>query len=324
MKMKNGKKLFFLTEAALGLLVLATVILMLQEQNGRNTPRISVILQNAQDSQWAAFRYGLKMAAQDQEVELSVAGTEGILTAQEQADIIESEVAFGADAVIVQPARGMEEILKKISRKVPVILVEDTLEEAKKAELAVIQPDQYEMGKVLAEELLKDYAGGVEGKRIGIYRESMDSPAEQQRKKGFEDELKEAGALIVWDTSAKQQQQTGESLEDLPEVDFVMGMNDDALVRAGETAANGNLHGALVYGIGNSTEAVYYLDTGIVERLVVPDEFQAGYQSLTESAESLRSYFYKPQDCEVSCTVLTRDTLFSKENQEILFTMSQG
>ena len=31
---------------------------------------------------------------------------------------------------------------------------------------------------------------------------------------------------------------------------------------------------------GNSTEAVYYLDTGIAGCLVVPDEFNVGYQSL--------------------------------------------
>lgn len=321
--MKNGKKLFFLTEAVLGALVLVMVVLMLQEQSDQGTLRVSVILQNAEDSQWDAFRYGLKMAAQDQEIEMFVAGTEGILTAQEQAEVIESEVTFGADAVLVEPAQGMEEILEKIGRKVPVILVEDTLEEGKSADFTVVQPDQYEMGKVLAEEFLKDYAAGLDGKRLGIYRESMDSPAEQQRKKGFEDELKDAGVRILWDTSVEEQRRTGESLGDLPEVDCVMGMDDAALVKAGETAANGDLHGALVYGIGRSAEAVYYLDTGVVERLVVPDEFQAGYQSLTEAAKSLRSYFHEPRDYEVSCTVLTRDTLFSQENQEILFTMSQ-
>lgn len=321
--MKNEKKLFFLTEAVLGALVLVMVFLMLQEQSDPDVPRISVILQNAEDSQWDAFRYGLKMAAQDQEIEMFVAGTEGILTAKEQAEVIESEVTFGADAVLVEPARGTEEILEKIGRKVPVILVEDTLGEETPADFPVVQPDQYEMGKMLAEEFLKDYAAGLEGKRLGIYRDSMDSPAEQLRKKGFEDQLEGSGVRILWDTSVEEQFRKGETLEELPDVDCVMGLDDEALVQAGETAASGDLHGALVYGIGRSAEAVYYLDIGVVERLVIPDEFQAGYQSLTEAAKSLRSYFYHPGDYEISCTVLTRDTLFSQENQEILFTMSQ-
>ena len=45
-------------------------------------------------------------------------------------------------------------------------------------------------------------------------------------------------------------------------------MKIDVYKRQGEYAAANNLHGALVYGIGNSTEAVYYLDTGIVGCLV--------------------------------------------------------
>ena len=56
---------------------------------------------------------------------------------------------------------------------------------------------------------------------------------------------------------------------------------------------------------------------------MVPDEFNVGYQSLTEAAEILTHYFHKMHDRTVSYTVLRRDTLFSKENQEIIFTMSQ-
>ncbi len=106
-------------------------------------------------------------------------------------------------------------------------------------------------------------------------------------------------------------------------MDFVIALDDNSFTMAGEYAAANDLHGALVYGIGNSTEAVYYLDTGIAGCLVVPDEFNVGYQSLTEAAEILTHYFHKMHDRTVSYTVLRRDTLFSKENQEIIFTMSQ-
>ena len=54
-------------------------------------------------------------------------------------------------------------------------------------------------------------------------------------------------------------------------MDFVIALDDNSLTAAGECAAANNLHGAIIYGIGNSTEAVYFLDTGAVECLVVPD-----------------------------------------------------
>ena len=107
------------------------------------------------------------------------------------------------------------------------------------------------------------------------------------------------------------------------EIPFPVSYTHLDVYKRQEYAAANDLHGALVYGIGNSTEAVYYLDTGIAGCLVVPDEFNVGYQSLTEAAEILTHYFYKMHDRTVSYTVLRRDTLFSKENQEIIFTMSQ-
>lgn len=106
-------------------------------------------------------------------------------------------------------------------------------------------------------------------------------------------------------------------------MDFVVALDNGSLTTAGEYSAANNLHGALVYGIGNSTEAVYYLDTGAVECLVVPDEFSMGYQSLTETAKRLQNFFYMMEDNTVSHTVIRREELFSEKNQEILFTMSQ-
>lgn len=67
----------------------------------------------------------------------------------------------------------------------------------------------------------------------------------------------------------------------------------------------------------------YYLDTGAVECLIVPDSFNVGYQSLTESVKCLRNLLYRMQDTTVSHTVIRREDLFTKENQDILFTMSQ-
>ena len=70
-------------------------------------------------------------------------------------------------------------------------------------------------------------------------------------------------------------------------------------------------------------EAVYCLDTGLVRCLIVPDDFNMGYHSLTEAAEGLGHIFKKLESRTVSFTVMRRNELFTKENQEILFTMSQ-
>lgn len=186
----------------------------------------------------------------------------------------------------------------------------------------VTQPDNYTMGQALAEELIRDCTDNLRGKSLGIVSRTGDSQAVLDRTEGFREALKGCGTRISWNVEGIFGEEE-ETLETLPKVDFVIALDDGSTTAAGEYAAANDLHGAIVYGIGNSTEAVYYLDTGRVQCLVVPDEFNVGYQSLEEMSGKLGHIFGKMEDRQTDHTVIRRDTLFTKENQELLFTMSQ-
>ena len=81
--MKNSKKMFILTETLLAIMVIAVAIIMVRENNGKEQDKISVIIQDSEDNQWAAFQYGLKMAAEDLEIRMFLVSTSGALTAEE-------------------------------------------------------------------------------------------------------------------------------------------------------------------------------------------------------------------------------------------------
>lgn len=324
--MKKDKKMFILIEAVLGGLVLVLAFVMLQEKNEKEKQKIAVIVENSDDNQWAGFKYGLKKAAEDLDVEVTVSSTGTALTAKEQEKLIRQEVERGADAVILQPVcdRNTEQMLQEAERRVPVMLIdESSSKHTERLELPVIQPDNYAMGRILAEELLEDYNGNLKGKSLGILSREKESGGIKQRKKGFEEGIKGTGAEIAWTSFIPADGEPTEILEKQPEVDFVIAFDDDSLTAAGSCAVSNNLHGALLYGIGRSTEAVYYLDIGAAECLVVPDEFQIGYQSLTALKKQTEESFKEQKDFGISYTVMRRENLFSRENQEILFTMSQ-
>ena len=103
----------------------------------------------------------------------------------------------------------------------------------------------------------------------------------------------------------------------------MMALDNASFVEAGEAAKDNDLYGAVLYGIGNSTEAVYYLDAGWAQCLVAPDEFDAGYESVAELIKKRRNFFYKMKDRQITYTVLTRENLFSEENRNLLFTISR-
>ncbi|MEE0712967.1 MAG: substrate-binding domain-containing protein [Blautia sp.] len=313
--MKKDKKMFIFIEAVLGVMVLLLAFLMLREKNVDRSYQISVIVENADDKQWSAFKYGLKMAAEDKGAEMVMVSTGAALSQEEEKKLIEEEIKNGADGVIIQPVSGedTQQILKKFSNKAEIMLIDDTLSDTE--EFPVIQPDAYAMGKALAEELLKDYGGNLEGKTLGILTREEGLKSSAEKEKGFTETLQNTGVEILWSDT--------QITEKMPEADFVVALDDNSFRAAGERAAANNLHGAIVYGIGNSAQSVYYLDMGIAECLVIPDTFNVGYQSLTELVNKLEKAFYEYENQEISYTIMRKENMFSKENQEVIFTMSQ-
>ena len=321
--MMNNKKGFVLTEVILMIMVIGLALMMISGQNKKALDKVSVILENAGDSQWSALKYGLKMAAEEEGIELVVVDVEEGLDAEAQKKVFEREIEDGADALIVQPVldKNDQEVLKKIEKRVPVMLVGYEAEKGEtRYDLPVIKEDNYEMGQALAEEMLKDFEGNIEEKKIGLLLASTDSNMLSSRECGFKDALEDKNANIL-ELSLDSLLDREENTES--KVDIVIAFDDSNLTAIGEYLASSQPHGELLYGIGQSTEAIYYLDKGIAECVVVPDEFNVGYQSLSEVARKLDHYFENMKKQTVSYSVIRKETLFSKENQELLLTMSQ-
>ena len=190
--------------------------------------------------------------------------------------------------------------------------------------LNTVEFDQYSMGAKLAQKLLADNNGTLSGKKIGIYCENTESDACKKRIDGVKDTLAESGCVVMWIVSGVSD--TGEkiNLQSQRKVDMVLAIDDASVVEAAKEASDNNLQGALVYGIGNSTEAIYYLDSGWTEALITPDEFAAGYKSVVGLVDMLRgSRKYSVEEKPVSYQLLTRKNLFDEENKKLLYAISQ-
>ena len=146
--------------------------------------------------------------------------------------------------------------------------------------LHTIEPDHYHMGADLAQSFWKTYRGNLIGKKIGIYSQHATSEAVIKRKKGICDTLKGSGAEILWSVSKENDSKEKINLQTQRKVDIVMALDNAKLCGSRGGGKDNDLYGAVLYGIGNSTEAVYYLDAGWAQCLVAPDEFDAGYEAL--------------------------------------------
>ena len=309
--MKSSKKMFILVECILGCLLIGMIIFTVQKRQGQDLKRISVIIQNSDETQWSAFKYGLKMAAQDENVDVFIINPTQFQTAKEEMSAIQHEIDKGADALIIEPVADetLAEQLKKI--KVPVLLLSElSAAPENTSKIPVAEPDHYEMGKRLVEELLKDNDGKLKQKKVGIFLSNNRSEAIKKREKGVQDALSETGE----DAKLLKQQE---------KVDYLFALDDRSLVEAGKAVKENEIYSSMIYGIGCSTEAAYYLDTGEAECLLVPDEFNVGYESLAELSHALKKMTYCVHGKVLSYTVLRKENLFSEKNQELLFKMSQ-
>lgn len=323
--MKNNK-IFILIEISLAVVAVILGAFMLNQKDHESVGKVAVILTNAEDNRWATLKYGLKMAAKDHQVEMFVVDASEGMTVAEQQVLIQQEIANGADALILQPLGGKEEttFLKNLQKQLPVMLLgESTPLEDETLSLITTTPDNYTLGKTLAEELLKDHADNLTGKTIGLVGTNFKTETMKERQQGFVETLAAKGSQVSWTLENFSGKEGMAAFEKKAKVNIVMALDDASLTTAGSASESHDLKGAIVYGIGHSTEAVYYLDTDAVECLVVPDEFSMGYRSLLQTAKRLARHFGKASSQKVTYRILRRENLFAKENQELLFMMNQ-
>lgn len=282
------------------------------------------------ESHSAAFKYGMKMAASEYGVDVVMISKENLNNMSDEIDVIKQEINKKADAVVFKPtAEKMTEekslnTLIRINKKTPIMVVGDQAGSESFKSLNTVEFDQYSMGEELAQKLIADNNGTLSGKKIGIYCENTESDACKKRIDGIKDTLAESGCVVMWIVSGVSD--TGEkiNLQSQRKVDIVLAIDDASVVEAAKEASDNNLQGALVYGIGNSTEAIYYLDSGWTEALITPDEFAAGYKSVVGLVDMLRgSRKYSVEEKPVSYQLLTRKNLFDEENKKLLYANSQ-
>ena len=317
--MKKNKN-FLLMEGLLASVALGLALLLLNSQTSSVQGKISVILPDSDSSRWAALKYGLKMAAKDQQVELAIVDTGASLTAKEQQRLINQESEGGADGIIFQPVSGIQVTeLAKVKKQTPLLVLGNPLAEKEDTKIPQVAPDNYVLGQSLGIAMLQDYADKLAGKTLGILMTEKDIPLATTRLEGLEDTLKKTGIRTLWQVSLKQTTSVEEVLEKQDKVDLLVALDDESLQKLTSKART-----PVAYGIGHSTETLYGLDVGIIAAEVVPDLFQMGYQSVVSMTEEWRPLFGTVKKQEVSFQVIRREELFSEEHQELLFTMSQN
>ena len=291
-----------------GLLILALVVTIVWTSAGmlgvnkeEKKYSVSVIVNDSNNDRWIAMREGLEQAAKDDDIQLNYVSTGVFASEDEEKALIEREVENGADGIIVQLVSSEDTyaVFEKIDSSVAVMLLEtDAVSEGV---YSVTAPDNLWIGEALAQTVLQDYGDSLSEKKIGILSGNQNQLSMQQRL-GSVKKLQADEPVDILITLGNAETETA--------VDYLQA--DTSYKRQ-----------FMIYGEGCSDKTVYYLDKGIIKSLVVPNEFNMGYQSVHTIAEQIKYKFSSAESTTVDSLVINRQNLYDEENQKTLFPIVQ-
>lgn len=319
--MKNRRLFPALVLNLVATIMAVTGFMLWESGNTANLRQIHVIIENSNDNRWVQFIEGMKQAAEDQEVILTIVPTGHMETLSEEEAIIERAIANGSDGVIIQlcSSIGAASMLEKLNSRTNIELVDENAYEVMSNVVGVVSPDHKAIGETIANEAALFAEKPLEKCTIGVIRGSSALSSMEQRMDGFTEALESLGGKTTWVLEQNgDAKDIKEKLAANETPDILVALDNAGLEAAGEYASSQEKD-ITVIGTGTSTKSIYYLDCGIVQSLVVPEDYMMGYQSVSDLADYIHRNRFLPLVRTIAHRTIHKDTLFAEENQEILF-----
>ena len=215
---------------------------------------------------------------------------------------------------------------------VPVVTVETGIEGEMPKTEAHISADNYAMGQMLGEKILKDMEQEGKKETVAVIREYMERDSVKERYEGLMSALHAAGVETV--ACSRQKGNFNLSLyigEVMREYRYITALDkytteeaakawDQYLYEFDRTVAPVSADKRLVkvYGIGNTAQTVSDLDNGKIEAFVYQNEFNMGYNGIKALVEK-QEKGYVAEEYDIMYKLVTRETLYESENERLLF-----
>ena len=323
----KAKWRYFLVSILLVMVIGLSATSMLYSGTDETKYQISVIVENSAGDRWTPFEAGLEQAAEDRNIRLNLVSTGEFQNLSEERQMIENELQSGADGIITQlySSSGTADMITEISRRAALELV-DTDADAEvdvEGKYAAVMPDNNAIGRAIGNELMINYGDKLKGKKIGLISGNQKQYALQKRLDGFISSIENSGASVVWveDGSGAAEERL-EYRQKKVHADIIVAMENDGLEHAVDYLSQ-TKDKADLYGEGCSDKNVYYLDYGTIHSMIVPNEYNMGYQAVVSVADRLDNKLTPMKDHEISYRVVHKDNMYDTDNQKLLFPIIQ-
>lgn len=300
---------------------------MLYVGKTQESHKVSVIVINSNSDRWTSLRQGLEQAAADYNIDINYVSTGQSVSTKDEIELINLEMDNGAEGIIVQmnSADEYKKEMELISSRVSLMLLETDINP--EDVYAYTGPDNSELGRAVANAIKDEYGSELAGKRIGILYGNQNQLSMQQRLDGLREVLSGEEVNIVWETEGIMDIELRgmQQMEEKEPVDIMIALGNEETEKMVDYMQRPEREGkeCALFGVGSSEKVVYYLDKGMINTLVVPNDFSMGYQSMEAIARMLQYRLSETDSNRVDYLIVNKNNLYDAENQKVLFPIVQ-
>ncbi len=240
-----------------------------------------------------------------------------------QIQIVYDAIEYGYDAIIIS-ALSYEELAEAVQAAIDEgieVIVIDSDVNVPDIKIRISTDNYnagYEMGEKMAE--MMDYEGNVGVLAIKSFTENL-----EQRMKGFEDAVRSYENLEIvqieeaFSTHVEALDGTNRLINSDEGVDAIATFNEITTVAMGEAIEKSGREDLVAIGFDNNTTVVNYLETGVIDGIVVQNQFAMGYLGAQYAIEQHEGKINSSENIDTGVHIVTRENIFEEEIQTILF-----
>lgn len=292
------------------------------------TYNVTVVVSDSSSARWANFKEGLSQGAQDYGIMLNMVTTTDFTGMKQERSLISKEIENGADALIIQlfSSYNQSEYLDNLNVDTPLVLIES--DSNPEDVFSSITPDNEAIGKELGSLIVKKADSYEERKlKVGVLAGNQEELAMYQRLSSFRDTIKNKNVDIAWQISGYTDDDIEMQMNNYQKqnhADCVVALGNDQLESGIDYYVSyGSQFKDVLYGVGASEKTVYYLENGMINSLIVPDEYTCGYFAVKTVYEKLTHAQETAKNKQIEYRVVDRASVFSEADEMMIFPRTQ-
>lgn len=318
---KREKVLWLVYALVLVLLFLMSSTNLIIKDKETEVYPISIIVDDTTDEFYVNFRKGVDQAAFDYHADVSFITMYDENRADQQMELVSRELNDGARAIILSPVgdKAIVSALDDMTITGPLVVINSVLSHDRIS--YNIAEDYYELGKTLAEAVADNTP---EGMQVCMVTENPESSTNTMTYDGMQAVFDERGikTKLVKALSEEGCRSLIESMVYPEHTEYVLVAVDvKSLARIAGIIAESTVYqryASGVYGPGSTLQILNYLDEGIIDGVVVTNEFVQGYLSIQKAVEAIENTgFYNTTKMEHH--YIEKEDIRKKEFQKLLY-----